>query len=170
MSKALMVVAHHDFRDEEYEIPRGILEGGGVEVKVASSGEHATGKFGLKVDPDYLFGNHIPLQEFDAIVFVGGPGAREYFTNHDALDLVRKAIYEDKVLAAICIAPSILANAGVLAGHKATCFPEEQYNLEDKGAFYTGRLVERDKKIITGNGPQASEEFGKLILKAISEQ
>jgi protease I len=73
---------------------------------------------------------------------------------------------DGKVVSAICIAPSILANAGILNGKKATSFPSQRNNINAVGT-YTGTPVEVDGKIITGNGPQAAKDFGKKIAEAL---
>ena len=73
---------------------------------------------------------------------------------------------DEKVVAAICIAPSILVNAGILNGRRATAFPSERDNINAVGTF-TGKPVEVDGKIITANGPEAAAEFGKKIADAI---
>jgi len=60
----------------------------------------------------------INIDNYDAVVFVGGGGATEYFNDSIAHKIVKESIAKGKVLAAICIAPNILANAGVLKGKK----------------------------------------------------
>lgn len=166
--KILMVIAHQNFRDEEYEIPHQILENKGIEITVASSSlDEAAGKLGMKVKPDLLL-EDVEIEEYDGVVFIGGPGASEYFSNPVALDLAKKAYEERKVVAAICIAPSILAKAGILAGKKATAFPSETQNLKAKGAIYTGQASQKDGNIITANGPQAAGEFSQKIIEALS--
>ena len=69
-------------------------------------------------------------------------------------------------LGAICIAPTILAAAGVLAGKKATVWDSEGEQitfLKQCGAEYSGESVTRDGLIVTGNGPKAAEEFGRMF-------
>ena len=71
------------------------------------------------------------------------------------------------MVAAICIAPSTLANAGLLEGKRVTSFASEKQNIESKGATYTGGMLEMDGKIITANGPQAARAFGKKIAELL---
>ena len=99
--------------------------------------------------------------------FIGGSGAKEYFNNKYAQGIAKQAAEKKKVLGAICIAPTILANAGVLKGVSATSFPSEESQLRSAGAKYTGSDVERDGLIITGSGPQAATQFGQAIVKAL---
>ncbi|MDD5086856.1 MAG: DJ-1/PfpI family protein, partial [Candidatus Nanoarchaeia archaeon] len=73
-----------------------------------------------------------------------------------------------KITAAICIAPVILANAGVLDGKKATVFPSGKDDIMVRGADYTGEQVTQDGKVITANGPAAARSFGEAIVKELS--
>jgi protease I len=104
-------------------------------------------------------------------VFIGGPGAEVYFHDDTAHDLVNEAVAKNKVVAAICIAPCILAYAGVLNGKNATVWSDskEYINiLEAEGAHYTGDTVTVDGKLITANGPDATQSFAKMIVKLLA--
>ncbi len=165
--KVLMIIAQNGFRDEEFFEPRDILIKGGVEVKVASQElKMARGKLGGTVMPDLTL-NQARVNDFDAVIFVGGPGAAVYLDDPTAHKLAKDFYATGKIVAAICMAPSILANAGLLQGKKATCWPGEKENLTAHGAEYTGANVEVDGKIITACGPEAAREFGKKIVELL---
>ena len=68
-----------------------------------------------------------------------------------------------KPLAAICAAPMVYGNLGLLEGKKATCYPGFEKFL--KGAEYTARPVEKDGNFITGKGPGASIPFAFALLE-----
>jgi len=162
-----MIIAQISFRDEELLETKKVLEANGIKVKVAAPKlERAVGKLGAEVMPDLSL-EQIELDDFDAIVFVGGPGAADFFNDKIILTMAKDAYENEKVVAAICIAPSILANAGLLNGIRATAFPSEERNLLTKGASYTGNVVEVSGRIITGRGPEAATEFGQRIVKAL---
>jgi protease I len=166
--KVLMIVAPINFRDEEFLRPRKILEDAGASVTIASKGvKVARGMLGASVDVDLNL-SKVDVREYDAVVFVGGTGAEVYFNDSTALKIAKDAYDQGKVVAAICIAPSILANAGILEGKRATAFPSEASNLEEKGANYTGELVTIDGRIITGKGPEAANQFGKAIAEKLA--
>jgi len=165
--KVLMIVAPTNFRDEEFLKPKEILGDAGASVTIASKGvKVARGMLGASVGVD-LDLSKVDVKTYDAVVFVGGTGAEVYFNDSTALKIAKDAYDQGKVVAAICIAPSILANAGVLDGKSATAFPSEASNLEEKGARYTGDSVTVDGKIITGKGPEAASQFGNEIAKAL---
>lgn len=166
-SKILLVVAPQNFRDEELAEPKKVLEESGARVEVASKGaREATGMFGATVSINKDI-NEARVDDYDAIVFIGGTGASVYFNDQTALNLAKTAFEKGKVVGAICIAPSILANAGVLSGKQATAFSSEAENLRAKGAQYTGEAVTVDGKIITARGPEAATEFGKKLAEAL---
>jgi len=165
----LMIIAHQNFRDEEYKEPRQIFDAKGATVSVASSSlEVARGMLGAEVKPDLLL-KDVAVGDYDAIVFVGGSGAREYWNDPVAHAIAQEAVAQGKVLAAICIAPTTLAKAGVLNGKNATVFSSEAGALKTGGANYTGASVERDGLIITANGPQAATKFAEEIATALEE-
>jgi len=165
--RAVMIIAFEGFRDEEYDIPKKILEKAGIEVTTASSKVGAAqGKLGLsaKVDIDL---KSVNVSDYDAIIFVGGPGSYDYFDDPTAQGIAKDAAKEQKILAAVCAASSILANAGLLKGVKATCFPGEADNLKNKGAHYSPSGMEVDGRIITADGPAHARQFGEAIVKAL---
>jgi protease I len=165
MKKALFIIAPVNFRDEEFLEPKAMLEKAGVKVTVASSKTgSAKGKFGATARVDILLTN-ASVSDYDAIVFIGGSGASVYLDDPVAHHLAQEAFNQRKLLAAICIAPAILARAGVLKGKKATVFETDASELSAGGAQYTGALIEKDGLIITGSGPQAASQFGGALAE-----
>lgn len=165
--KVLMVVAPKNFRDEELFHTKEELESSGATVKIASTTtETATGMFGGEATPDSKM-DDVDVDEYDAVVFVGGGGSSVYFNDPRAHEVARKAYEDGKIVGAICIAPSTLANAGILRGKRVTSYPSERDNLKAKGALYTGKPVERDGNIITADGPKSAREFGRKIAESL---
>ncbi|MGB8656876.1 MAG: DJ-1/PfpI family protein [Candidatus Zixiibacteriota bacterium] len=167
--KVVMIIAPEGFRDEELIEPQDVLTGKGAEVKVASvSLETAKGMLNVQVKPDLLISDIKPDQ-WDAIILVGGTGASRYWNDPSVHLLLIEAVKQNKIVGAICIAPVTCANAGILAGKKATVSESEAQKLKDKGAQYTGQGVQRDGKIITASGPPVAREFGEAIAQALKE-
>lgn len=167
MSKVLSIIGPVGYQDKEYEDSKKALEAAGHEVVTCCMSAVATGKFGGKVTADVLLVNVEP-DEYDAVVFIGGPGSHIYFDNKRA-QAIAKAFFESgKVTAAICAAPSILANAGLLDGVKCTCFEDQVGNLSSKGAnVMASEAVVVDGLIVTGKDAKCAEEFGTTIAKVI---
>lgn len=167
MKSAVMIVAQGNFRDEELLQPKEILERNGIQVKIASTTlNEIKGMLGATVEPDVLLID-LDYRKFDAVIFVGGSGASQYWDDPLAHELARLAQSNNKLVAAICIAPVTLAKAGLLKGRRATVWQSEGKQLEDLGANYTARPVEKDANIITAAGPFAAREFAEEISREL---
>jgi protease I len=163
----VMVIASENFRDEELFEPKKIVEKAGGKVVVASSSlETAKGMLGKTAKPDVLL-ESVKAEDLDALVFIGGSGASEYWNDATAHALAKAAAEKGKLVSAICIAPVTLANAGLLEGKKATVWSGEAAKIKAKGATYTGAGVEIDGDIITANGPKSAAAFGRAIVRAL---
>ena len=165
--KVLIIVAAADFKDEEYFEPCNRLRQCGATITVAGSGQGpAVSVLGKTVTIDRQIAA-CKAEDYDAIVFIGGPGAAEFFTNATAHALARAAVGQGKVLAAICIAPVTLANAGVLKGKKATVFPSCRSELAAQGALVASADIVQDGKLLTASGPGAAREFAAMLVKML---
>lgn len=168
MKKAALIIAFRDFRDEEYFVPKEILEKAGIKLTTVSNQEgQAIGAEGGEAKVDMALENLNP-SDFDGVIFIGGPGCLKYLDNENSYKIVRGVIKEGKLLAAICISPVILAKAGVLKGRRATVWnsPLDKkaiLTLKDNGAFYKEEGVVVEGNIITADGPQSAKEFGETI-------
>ena len=167
--KALFVIAPEKFRDEELAHPTTILKAKGCTIVVAcSSTDEAKGMGGAKVKPDVLL-KDVKAADYDAIVFVGGSGAKAYFDDEACHALAKAGVENEKVVAAICIAPSILARAGVLKGVAATAYRSQRRDLTAHGAKWVRESVVRHGKIITANGPKAARRFGEYLAQSLAK-
>lgn len=160
MAKILSVIAPQGYQGIEYGHSKEALEAAGHTVVTASTSKKAKAKDGTSLQVDMLLKN-VDLDGFDAILFVGGPGVYDYFEDAHVLGLAKKFSKAGKIVSAICAAPSILANAGLLKGKKATSFPSQAANLKAKGAHFTGHAVERDGRIVTADGPASAKALAK---------
>ena len=164
--QALIIIAKEGFQDKELEGTEAGLKSAGFEITFASTEAGiCTGKYGDRKEANIgLF--DVDVEAFDRVAFIGGPGAHALADNKEAQRIAKEAISLEKVLGAICIAPTILAKAGVLKGKKATVSNKDGKPgelLEAHGAMYTGDPVTVDGLIVTANGPEAAVEFGKRL-------
>jgi len=170
--KVVIIIAFTDFKDEEYFIPKEILEESGIKVVTASNSKGIARSIAKKETKVDISLDELNVADYDAIVFIGGPGCVENLDNQTSYQIAKEAIKQDKVLAAICISPIILAKAGVLKGKKATVWsnPADKSPieiLEQNKAVYEDKDVVVDGRIITACGPEAAEEFGKAIVESL---
>jgi len=171
--KVAIIIAFRDFRDEEYFIPKEVLENSGAEVRTVSTEKGiAIGSQGGEANVNIIL-SEIKVSDFDAIVFIGGPGAPKYLDNETSYKIAQDAVLQGKILAAICISPTILAKSGVLSGKKATVWSSPLDKsavkiLKDSGANYQSDRVVIDGKIITANGPDAAGDFAEAIIRVLN--
>ncbi len=163
--KTIFVFLAEGFEEIEALTPVDVLRRAGLSVQTVSVMDEqvVAGAHGVPVLADEMFAEINP-EDAEMILLPGGlPGA----TNLDAHEGLSRMILDfaaaEKPLAAICAAPLVLGNRGLLQGKKATCYPGFETYLQ--GAEYTAALVEKDGNIITGKGPGAAMEFAFAIVE-----
>ncbi len=162
MKKIAIVIAFVGFRDEEFFVPyKDLSNGFDVHVFSSQKGE-AKGKLGGSFVVNNLIEDINPM-DFDALLFVGGPGGYSYLGNLCLKEIINEFNSLNKLVSAICMAPLILAEAGILVGKKATVFIAEKDKMVSMGVVYTGKEVEIDGNIITADGAESSQKFSKKI-------
>ncbi len=166
--RVAMIIAHEDFRDEELLVPQRWLSDKGAKISIASTElSEAKGMLGARVTPDLLIKDVNPA-DYDIIVFVGGVGVQQIWDRADLKALAQKADSLGKPIAAICLAPVILAKAGLLRGKQATVYESGSQHLISGGANYKPAGVLIDGRIITASGPAFAEDFAKEIEKVLA--
>ena len=171
--KVLMIIAQEGYQDVEYVRPKEILEKADIEVITASKRiGTCRGKLGGSTESTVSI-DEVDVDNYGAIIFIGGPGAIRYQHDIQAHLTAQEAVNRDKILAAICIAPPILAYADVLEGKRSTVWNEDGHQgelLENQGAKYVAEDLVVDGKLITANGPKAAEKFGNKILAMLQNE
>lgn len=168
--KVLFIIAQLNFRDEELEIPKKILEDEGAKVLVASiTTKEATGMLGLRVKPDLAVREANP-ERFDALIIVGGSGSPRLADYPEVLSIIRRFEEKGKPIAAICLAPYVLAKAGIVKEKRVACFPADFAiaELRRSGAKYVEEDVVVEKNLITAKGPEVAEKFAREIVKLLT--
>jgi protease I len=167
MSSALVIIAPVGYQDTELDGTLKGLTDAGFEIIIASTDVGTcTGKFGGTTEAVIAL-RDVVAPDYDRVAFIGGPGAHDLIDNIDAHRVAREAVDMHMPLGAICIAPTILAAAGVLRTRKATVWDDGQGTQIDAirkgGATYVAEPVVIDGLIVTGNGPDAAVEFGEKL-------
>ena len=171
MKNILMVLASETFRDIEFLVPKAFFEQAGWTVQTASSKKESVGRFGYKVQNDFLL-EEVSADSFNGIYFVGGKGALEYLDNDVAKKLFETFLEQGKPVAAICAAPKNFLKWGLLKGKNATgnnSGQEFQHMAEEYGATpYLLESVVVDGLILTASGPEASEESANKYIELLN--
>lgn len=169
MAKILIIIPPERFRDEELFVTQAEIEKSGFKTIIASTKIGVcVGSRGGSAESTRLLSN-IKSDDYGGVIFVGGGGSKLLWNNPDAIRIAKEMNEAKKVVAAICLAPVIFANAGILKGKKVTVAGTEAKTIEAKGATYMGSGVFTDGNIITANAPKASMLFGQTIVKNLQE-
>lgn len=135
----------------------------GITTVSITGSKNVEGSHGIKVEADEIFDNY-EFGNTDMIILPGGmPGTK----NLDACAPLKAKIEEynnnDKMLAAICAAPTVYGKMGLLNGKRACCYPGCEGDL--LGASVTTDPVTKDGNIITSRGMGTAIEFALAILE-----
>ena len=168
--KVLFIIPNKSFRDEEFLEPRRILESNKVKTSIASKSlDFCSGMLGAKVTPNLTL-DKIIINDYDAIIFVGGSGSNIYWNDKLALSIAKESYLKGKIVGSICLASGTLANAGLFKGKKATGWEDTKELIEKNGGLYTGKDIEVDGRLISAVGPKAARIFGEEIVKALKHE
>ena len=165
MMKTIFVFLADGFEEIEAITPVDVLKRAGLNVQTVSVMEEQTviGAHGIPVVADKMFAD-IDLDNAEMLLLPGGlPGATNLDAHQGLSDMIMSFASEGKPLAAICAAPLVFGNRGLLQGKKATCYPGFESYLT--GAEYTAALVETDGNFITAKGPGAAMDFAFAIVE-----
>ena len=135
-----------------------------IEVKTVSVTGHkqVMGAHGIAVHADEVYDN-INFDEMDGIVLPGGmPGTLNLGAHAGVVEQVKAFAAAGKMTAAICAAPSVFANAGVLNGKMATVYPGCEVDAE--GVCWSTDAVVTTGNIITGKGPGVAALFALAVV------
>ncbi len=164
MNKKSFVFLADGFEEIEAMATVDVLRRAGMDVITVSVNEGVlvTGSHGIAVNADVTVGM-ADCFDADWLILPGGlPGATNLASCHRVKELLHAQESRGGGIAAICASPAVvLAPIGLLAGHKATCYP----GCEVDGLTFTGAGVEVSGNIVTGKGPGLTLEFALAIVE-----
>ena len=143
-----------------------LLRRADIDVTVAGLEEGAvTGSHGISIQSDVYYENINP-DEFDYMVLPGGqPGTNNLKKNLKVIDSLKKFYNENKLIGAICAAPTVLQEAGILNGKRVTSYPSEQNVFYT--SIYQSSAVVKDDNIITSRGVGTAIDFALDLIGEI---
>lgn len=157
--KAIIFLAD-GFEETEALVPADLLRRTGVDVTLVSINENKSvvGSHNINVISDKILSD-VNSSEYDLLMLPGGPGYKNLYASDKLKDIVLKANDEKKIITAICAAPMIIGDWGLLKGEAATCFPGYESYL--KGAeVQNSKAVVTSGRFVTGRSAAAAIEFG----------
>ena len=165
------VLAENQYEDLELWYPYYRLKEEGADVKIIGTGsaEVYKSKHGYDVKIDSNIDN-VKVNQFDAIIVPGG-WAPDYMRRYPKMvEFVKQANENNKVIAAICHAGSLLVSAGVLKGKTATCFKAIKDDIINAGAKYIDKEVVVDGNLVTSRQPSDLPAFGRKLIAILSKK
>jgi 4-methyl-5(b-hydroxyethyl)-thiazole monophosphate biosynthesis len=165
MKKRVLCLLFPGFEEIETVCPVDLLRRAGVEVVVASltNDRLVKGRSQVILQADVAL-SEVADQEFDVLLIPGGPGVKAVRADGRTAKLARKFADSGKQVAAICAAPTVLADAGILDGRRFTSHSsvvsELPQSLQDQ------RVVE-DGNLITSRGAGTAVDFGLALVRRL---
>ena len=165
MKKRVLCVLFPGFEEIETVAPVDLLRRAGVAVVVASlTGEKlVTGRCNITVQADAALDDVVD-QEFDLLLIPGGPGIKDVRADGRVAKLAQATARAGKLVAAICAAPTVLKDAGLLAGKRFTSHAGVLPELPE--SLVQERVVE-DGGLITSRGAATSVDFGLALVRQL---
>lgn len=166
MKKNALVILSDDFEEIEALAPVDILRRADVEVVLASRTDslEVIGRSGIKVVAECLLGDPATCRKFDLVLLPGGPGFTGLRADARVIDIVHRQAAEGRLVAAICAAPAVLKDAGVIKGKRITghfSILDELPNILEK------EDVVIDGNIVTSRGAGTSVPFALALVEKL---
>jgi len=165
MAKVLIPLTD-GFEDIEAVTVIDVLRRGGVDVTTAAIGEslEVESAHGITMKADALF-SEAGEADYDAIVLPGGPGTPSLGQCGPLVERLHRQKAEGRLLCAICAAPIVLCNEGLVDPElHVTCYPTCVMDLDRNCA---GAPVVADADVITGQAPGSAMLFALVVLQTL---
>ena len=147
-----------------------LLRRANIETEMVSimEGKQLKGSHGIKVTADSMFAD-VDFSDADLLVLPGGMPGTLNLGNHQGLcELLKKHYAENKMIAAICAAPSVFGQLGFLKGRTAVCYPGFEDKLE--GAVVSTSKVAVDGNVITARGMGTAIDFSLKLIEQLADK
>lgn len=163
----ILTILSNGFEELEAIGTIALLKRSGIEVDIyALNDTKASGKHGLVLS-DINILTDVDLSDYACLLLPGGPHYAEIESNQLVQSIIKQFIEEEKVIAAICAAPTILGHAGYLENKNYTCFTSMN---EDFKGTYVDQYVVVDNNIITARSAAASIDFAFAIIQKLQDE
>jgi protease I len=170
----ILIMATNGFEQSELEVPHKQLSDAGATVHVATPDGEAIkgwngGNWGDTFDADLAI-KDVNVEDYIALVLPGGQINPDILRiNETAVQTVRDFVASDKIVAAICHAPWLLIEAGVVEGREMTAYPSIRTDLRNAGAQVVDKQVAISNGIITSRNPDDIDAFVAKIIEEVKE-
>ena len=166
MAKVAICIAP-EYEDSELDVPRERLRNAGHEVVIVGTqaGKRIKGKRGRSSISVQKAAREVTAADFDAVVIPGGHSPDYLRVDPAMVQLVKDAVRQQKLVAAICHGPQLLIEADVTRNRSMTSWPSVKRDLINSGARWKDQDVVEDGIFITSRRPEDLEAFSAAILR-----
>lgn len=170
----ILILSTHGFEQSELEVPRDDLRKAGATVHVATPDGEAIkgwkdGDWGPEAAADLKIAD-VDMNDYDALVLPGGQINPDILRADDeAVALIKAFGNRGAPIAAICHAPWLLIEAGLIEGRAATSYGSIKTDMKNAGAQWEDSDVVCDRAIITSRSPEDLEAFVAKIIEEVEE-
>jgi len=159
------------FEDSEFRVPYDRLHAAGHQVEILGleRGKSVEGKKHeerIKVERAV---SEVSARDYDALVIPGGYSPDRLRVNADAVRFTKEMAEREKPIAAVCHAPWMLIEAGLVKGRSITSWPSLKTDLINAGARWVDKEVVVDGNLITSRKPDDLEAFSKALLQMLTQ-
>ena len=166
MKKVLIFIADGT---EEVEVITVVdyLRRAGIQVDLVSvmDNKEVTGAHDIKIIADKLI-SEVESEDYDAVYAPGGlPGAYHIRDNEKAISIFQEMAKDEKIISALCAAPIVLDEAGLLEGKNFTCYPGFEGNI--KTGNHKTDITVKDGKVVTGRGPAIAASLAFELIEGL---
>lgn len=172
--KKIAILTENGFEEIELTSPKKALEAAGAKVDIVSPQKEKVKAWDsdhwsieLDVDVDMSAAN---AENYDALMIPGGVmNPDKMRTNRDCVDFAGDFLRSGKPVAAICHAPQLLIETGMIKGRNLTSYPSLQTDLTNAGAFWYDKEVVTDNGLVTSRSPKDLDAFNRKMIEEIGE-
>ena len=172
LGKKVAILAEDGFEEEELTSPKKALEEAGARVYIVSprrgkikAWKHDHWSMELPVDVTL---DEAKEENYDALVLPGGVmNPDKLRVNQKAVAFVSRFFEHQKPVAAICHAPQLLIETGLIKNRKLTSYPSLRTDLENAGAIWDDKEVIIDENLITSRSPRDLPAFNKQLIRTL---
>lgn len=169
MAKRALILLHEGVEEMEAMASIDILRRGGIDVITASTSDdhQVTGRSKITFSADSPL-SQVVNEDYDCIILPGGPGINQSVRDDDTVKgLIKRHFDAGKWVAAICAAPLVFKDIGILRHKQYTAHPTTTNELS---ALITGKNVVVDSNVITSAGAGTATAFALKILALLTSE